>query len=380
MASLYLSSEHLTGFEHYKYSALDTSPLSNYIMHPFWNAVVKLCPSWLAPNVLTFTGFLLTVVNFITFSYYDFSFYAPAAIPSLIWLIVAINHFLAHSLDGIDGKQARRTRSSSPLGELFDHGLDSWSTIFTPTCLYSVFGRSDYSISPLRFYFCLWSVFFTFISSHWEKYNTGVLYLPWGYDFSLILAFITYLITFSQGVTFWHHTIPVINMSTGTCLELFLHLGAYGLSLPVSLYNIYVSYRDKTGKMRTLYEANRPLVSTLVFFCICTVWVTYSPVDIISHHPRCFYLLMGTVFSNISCRLIVSQMSNTRCALLNYMMLPVAVVTFLSIQHFPGEVFLLYLVTLCTIIAHSHYGVVVVRQMCQHFNLYCFQLKRPSSE
>ena len=32
---------------------------------------------------------------------------------------------LAHPADNIDGKQARRTKSSSALGELFDHGCDS---------------------------------------------------------------------------------------------------------------------------------------------------------------------------------------------------------------------------------------------------------------
>jgi len=32
------------------------------------------------------------------------------------------------SLDAIDGKQARRTGTSNPLGELFDHGCDSIST------------------------------------------------------------------------------------------------------------------------------------------------------------------------------------------------------------------------------------------------------------
>lgn len=42
--------------------------------------------------------------------------------------------------DGIDGKQARRTQTCGPLGELFDHGLDSWSTMFITTALYSVFG------------------------------------------------------------------------------------------------------------------------------------------------------------------------------------------------------------------------------------------------
>ena len=35
--------------------------------------------------------------------------------------LVIIKHCL--HLDGIDGKQARRTNSSTPLGELFDHGL-----------------------------------------------------------------------------------------------------------------------------------------------------------------------------------------------------------------------------------------------------------------
>jgi ethanolaminephosphotransferase len=33
--------------------------------------------------------------------------------------------FLYVNLDCMDGKQARRTQSSSPLGQLFDHGCDA---------------------------------------------------------------------------------------------------------------------------------------------------------------------------------------------------------------------------------------------------------------
>ena len=43
--------------------------------------------------------------------------------------------------DGCDGKQARRTGTSSPLGEMFDHGLDSWSAAFFIFNVYSIFGR-----------------------------------------------------------------------------------------------------------------------------------------------------------------------------------------------------------------------------------------------
>ena len=47
-----------------------------------------------------------------------------------IWgqIATAIGLFIYQTLDAIDGKQARRTNSSSPLGELFDHGCDGVST------------------------------------------------------------------------------------------------------------------------------------------------------------------------------------------------------------------------------------------------------------
>ena len=38
----YLGPEVLAGFDTYKYSCRDTSPLSNYVMHPFWNQAVKV--------------------------------------------------------------------------------------------------------------------------------------------------------------------------------------------------------------------------------------------------------------------------------------------------------------------------------------------------
>ena len=89
--------------------------------------------------------------------------------------------------DGTDGKQARRTQTSSPLGELFDHGLDSWATLFLPVSLYSMFGRNEFGASVLEMYFILWTIMGIFIISHWEKYNTGILFLPWSYDLAQIV-------------------------------------------------------------------------------------------------------------------------------------------------------------------------------------------------
>lgn len=36
--------------------------------------------------------------------------------------------FLYQTFDAVDGSQARRTKQSGPLGELFDHGVDAVNT------------------------------------------------------------------------------------------------------------------------------------------------------------------------------------------------------------------------------------------------------------
>lgn len=41
--------------------------------------------------------------------------------------MMAVSIIIYQNLDNIDGKQARRTKSSSPLGMLFDHGSDAVS-------------------------------------------------------------------------------------------------------------------------------------------------------------------------------------------------------------------------------------------------------------
>lgn len=239
-------------------------------MHPFWDAVVKLYPTWLAPNVLTFTGFLCLIVNFILFSIYDYDFYGYclnrddcldvnrlnlsqrqdyfhehlkeyssvplsvcSCIPRWLWLVTAICQFLSHHLDGTDGKQARRTKSSSPLGELFDHGLDSWATLFLPVALFSIFGRSaEYGANVTQFYGILWLILTSFIVSHWEKYNTGVLFLPWSYDLSQVGMTFLFFMTYFVSQDFWYIQVPFLgNISFARIVE----INIYGIISIISL-------------------------------------------------------------------------------------------------------------------------------------------------
>jgi ethanolaminephosphotransferase len=75
-----------------------------YYVHDIF-PIFQWCPKWIAPNLLTFAGFLFTVLNFIIFSYYDYGFYASSnehpevpAIPQWVWAVAALNIFLAYTL------------------------------------------------------------------------------------------------------------------------------------------------------------------------------------------------------------------------------------------------------------------------------------------
>ena len=80
-----------------------------------------------------------------------------------------------------------------------------------------------------------------------------------------------------------------------------------------------------TGKNRSFLEAMRPLVSTVVAMVLFFIWVLLSPNDILTQDPRCMFLLTGTVFANICCKLIIAQMSNTRSELFSVILIPLAI-------------------------------------------------------
>lgn len=81
--------------------------------------------------------------------------------------------FIYQSLDAIDGKQARRTQTSGPLGELFDHGCDALNTTLgVLTWASSTYlGQSWWTVASL------FATLGNFYLSTWEEYHTGTLYL-----------------------------------------------------------------------------------------------------------------------------------------------------------------------------------------------------------
>jgi len=298
-------------------------------------------------------------------------------------LVCSVFTFVAHVADGTDGKQARRTGASGPTGELFDHGIDSYMTVSFTVAVFSAIGRADFSISAFRLLFILILVQLVFFVTHWEKYNTGVLFLSWCYDASQYTLIVFYFFTWWKGYQVWKFavSIPLVGVQVApiTIYELGVYAGALCVSLPMSAYNVYISFKTGSGKMRSPYEALLPGISIFILFSSSIAWAVWSPTNVIDKDPRAFYWAMGTIFSNIACRLIVSQMTNTRCQTFNYLLLPyLLLVTMCLVVRTLGfwELYSLRLLAIAVTVAHVHYGTCVVRQMCDHFKIYCFSIKK----
>lgn len=97
---------------------------------------------------------------------------SPQASP-WAYLSCAVGAFVYQALDAIDGKQARRTRTNTPLGELFDHGCDAITTFLAVLTALSAVAIHTEIKSAVFFTALLLSLNFVY---HWQTYVCGVLH------------------------------------------------------------------------------------------------------------------------------------------------------------------------------------------------------------
>jgi ethanolaminephosphotransferase len=110
----------------YKYAGGDAGILYIYFYNPLARRLVEYLPDTLAPNLITLAGFMFTVVPFFyLFFEYGWNFSTPVG--AGFCYTNAVCYFIYRLLDEMDGKQARRTGNSSPLGLIFDHGCDAFT-------------------------------------------------------------------------------------------------------------------------------------------------------------------------------------------------------------------------------------------------------------
>ncbi|XP_062850200.1 cholinephosphotransferase 1 isoform X2 [Trichomycterus rosablanca] len=299
-----LSAVQLRRLAEHKYSSAGRSLLEPPCQL-YWNWLVQQIPTWVAPNTLTITGLFINVFTTIILVYYCPT--ATEEAPAWAFILSALGLFIYQSLDAIDGKQARRTNSSSALGELFDHGCDAVSTVFVAvgTCICA--GMGAY---PDWMFFCGFVGMFMFFCAHWQTYVSGTL------RFGIvdvtevqIAIIIMYLMSAVGGVSLWQTTLPVLNIKLNN-LPILGIIGGFLLSM----YNYFsVILSGGVGKNGSTVADTSVLSPGLhIGLILSLAFIIFKKSASLFEHQPCLYILtFGMVIAKISNKLVVAHMTRS---------------------------------------------------------------------
>jgi ethanolaminephosphotransferase len=225
----YLTPDARDKLPQYQYQGSDLSFLYQYVLSPLAECLVQtIVPTSMAPNTITLLGLLWMMSSYALYWWYvpnllllvvveeeETTETTTMDIPRWIFLYNALAMLGYQTLDNMDGKQARRTQSSSPLGLLFDHGCDAINSIFGSAnwiigmALVVGVVPSSSSVNNTTSLWQVWALVFgpfaMFYVATWEQYYTGKLILPIinGPNEGLLGGILLSLTSFLYGSHYW---------------------------------------------------------------------------------------------------------------------------------------------------------------------------------
>lgn len=378
----------------YKYKGQDDSLFYYYVGNPTYTKIVEHLPTWLAPNTITVCGLLLTLIEHLLFVHYCPDLQGAA--PTWLYLYGGLAIIGYQTLDAVDGKQARKTGSGSPLGLLMDHGCDAVNTTVLALSLASVLQLGPTWRSAL-----LWaSAGAGFFFATLEEYYTGELHLPIinGPNEGLLIISLIHFITAAVGPQLWLQQSGLAGLSYGEIVLYFSAISAV-LTMITNLVNILGAVKERqgpAGESMSVAEkdSNSVRVAATRFLPLGTiligmmVWVLYSPSDIMGRYPRLVLWTQGLAISKLVTGIMVAHLSDqeyhpfsrTTAALLVLLFHSfVGVIWYPALMQPWHEDLLLWEMAAILAVSYSHMVLSLAQEVSTALGVYIFTItsKRP---
>ncbi|KAG2485052.1 hypothetical protein HYH03_016150 [Edaphochlamys debaryana] len=308
-----LSARALEGLKQYTYKPGGYTWLDR-LHNPMWNWMVTKLPMWLAPNLITLAGLVLMIIAYAVLWQMTPDFTGEA--PSWAYYFAGISIVVYTNLDNLDGKQARRTGTSSPLGQLFDHGCDALALHVMLSLVQTSLNEPSCTFTSIA----ATSVYLPWLISHWEEYHTGILMYGDGWfgilEANYVLAIITFISgTFGVGVyeTPMQSLVPwwPWPMSVKHAFIIF----AMGISLVQFYGQMYRVFSREWQSLPELERGNKelgtqPRLKHLAYVgLLILVGIVYLADDRLQpYQARVSALLYGLVYATVATQLIMDHM------------------------------------------------------------------------
>ncbi|XP_015181819.1 PREDICTED: cholinephosphotransferase 1 isoform X5 [Polistes dominula] len=365
-----LSPGQLKRLSEHKYSCT-TNSLLDAFLQPWWDWLVSKVPLWLAPNLITVLGLIVNIVTTLILVYYSPD--AKVEAPRWACFLCALGLFIYQSLDAIDGKQARRTGTSTPLGELFDHGCDSISTVFVALSACIAVQLGYYPTWMFFQCFCAMTLFYC---AHWQTYVSGSLRFGkvdvTEAQFTIIAI---HLISAIFGPRVWMMEIPYID---GFLLKYLIGVMTVVCAL-ANLYSIFsVIFTGGVGKNGSTVAGTSVLSPIIPFsFVVVPAFIIYrkSAEHVYENHPALYILAFGMVAAKVTNRLVVAHMTKNEMQYLDSSLIGPAML-FLNqyFNFFIKEYYVLWLCFIWVTLDLLRYSSQVCLEICDHMKIKLFRI------
>ncbi|XP_050362460.1 cholinephosphotransferase 1 isoform X2 [Nymphalis io] len=365
-----LNAAQLKRLSEHKYSCTSASILDVWLQ-PWWCWLVSKTPLWLAPNLITILGLIVNIVTTLILIWYSPD--ARQEPPRWACALCALGVFIYQSLDAIDGKQARRTGSQSPLGELFDHGCDSISTVFIALGACIAVKLGEYPTWMFFQCFCAMTLFYC---AHWQAYVTGTLKMG------------RIDVTEAQYAIIGIHLISAVLGSDAWATKiqgLPCGLLATSVSFAAALYftiNFATTFRDRGCGKNGSTVAGTSILSPVIPFSLVVVpaFIIFqkSESHVYENHPALYILAFGMVAAKVTNRLVVAHMTKSEMEYYDWSLLGPAML-FLN-QYFNNAIPEYYVLWLCTIWVVANlmrYCGQICLEICDHLKIHLFRITYP---
>lgn len=341
--------------------------------------------------MITLIGFMFLILSALLG--YIYSPQLDTAPPRWVHLAHGILLFLYQTFDAVDGKQARRTNSSSPLGEMFDHGCDALGCAFEALA----FGSTTMSGKTTFWFWVVSAIPFFFAT--WEYFFTKILVLPIinGPTEGLMLLYVCHCLTFFLGAEWWaqdfRKSIPLLSWVPilpeipfyGIVLFSFIIFGVLP-TIKCNITNVYEVIQATKGSMLMALAMLFPF--TLLVAAVL-IWSLLSPADIMRTHPHLLIVGSGFAFGYLVGRMILAHLCDEFKGLKSGMcmslcFLPLAIANALSARLFDGiplfdEHLVLFLFCISSVALYLYFAVSVIDEITTALGIYCFRITRKSA-
>ncbi|XP_024942469.1 cholinephosphotransferase 1 isoform X10 [Cephus cinctus] len=364
-----LSPGQLKRLTEHKYSCTSVSLLDG-LLQPWWEWLVSKVPLWLAPNLITVIGLFVNIATTLVLVYYSPD--AKAEAPRWACFLCALGLFVYQSLDAIDGKQARRTGTSTPLGELFDHGCDSVSTVFVALSACIAVQLGHYPTWMFFQCFCAMTLFYC---AHWQTYVSGSLRFGkvdvTEAQFTIIGI---HLVSAIFGPRIWMTKLPY----TGTEVKVFPLWAAVGIAVLLAYSSISVILAGGVGKNGSTVAGTSVLSPIIPFsFVVVPAFIIYrkSTEYVYENHPALYILAFGMVAAKVTNRLVVAHMTKNEMQYLDSSLIGPAML-FLNqyFNFFIDEYYVLWLCFIWVTLDLLRYSAQICLEICDHMNIMLFRI------